>query len=54
LKSDKEYFNHILEEIIFLIRESDDLSREFFEKDQLKKRAFVRSIEIADEAVKNR
>jgi uncharacterized protein with HEPN domain len=53
LKSDKEYLDHIKEEINFVNEKSLGLSKEEFLKDDVLKRAFVRSIEIIGEAVKN-
>jgi uncharacterized protein with HEPN domain len=51
LKSNREYFNHILSEVEFLEKYAS-LSKETFLNDPALKRAFVRSIEIIGEAVK--
>ncbi len=47
-----EYIRHILDEAEFLVSNSQELSREVFLKDEVKKRAFARSIEIIGEAAK--
>ena len=47
-----EYLLHILDEADFLARASQGLDRETFWSDELAKRAFVRSIEVIGEAVK--
>lgn len=44
--SDKELFQHILDEIRFLEEETRDMSREAFLVDAKSQRAFARSIEI--------
>jgi len=51
-KYPKEFINHILDEIKYLLETSQNLSFESFLKDETLKRAFVRSIEIIGEAVK--
>ncbi len=48
-----EYLRHILDEADYLLQHSKGLTREEFLKDETVKRAFVRSIEIIGEAVKN-
>jgi uncharacterized protein with HEPN domain len=53
LKKYLSYLKHILIEIDFIIDNSKDLKYEKFIKDEILKRAFVRSIEIIGEAVKN-
>jgi uncharacterized protein with HEPN domain len=53
LKSDREYLDHISEEIHFIVEKSKYLTKENFINDDILKRAFVRSIEIIGEAVKN-
>lgn len=47
-----EYLRHILEEIEFLISRSRSLEKEDLLKDEVLKRAFVRSLEIIGEATK--
>ncbi|MCF6289824.1 MAG: DUF86 domain-containing protein [Desulfobacterales bacterium] len=47
-----EYFRHILDEIEYLLAESQSLSNEQFLKNGTLRRAFVRSIEIIGEASK--
>lgn len=51
-KSPTEYLKHILDEITFLEREVRDYSEDQFMRDELKQRAFTRSLEIIGEAVK--
>lgn len=51
--SDKELFQHILDEISFLEGEASIATKEEFLIDPKSQRAFVRSIEIVGEAVKN-
>lgn len=51
-KSPTEYLNHILDEIVFLEREIQNYTEEQFMRDELKQRAFARSLEIIGEAVK--
>ena len=53
LKSQLNYLNHILDECNFLISESESTTDEKFLIDDIKTRAFVRSIEIIGEATKN-
>jgi uncharacterized protein with HEPN domain len=48
----EEYLLHILDEADFLEREIEGLTYDAFITDEVKKRAFVRSIEIIGEAVK--
>jgi uncharacterized protein with HEPN domain len=52
-RSAREYLRHILDEAEFLRRTSAGLSQESLLRDETLKRAFVRSIEIIGEAVKN-
>ncbi len=52
-RSAREYLRHILDEAQFLQRTSVGLDRESLLRDETLKRAFVRSIEIIGEAVKN-
>jgi uncharacterized protein with HEPN domain len=47
-----EYVRHILDEIVYLMRASQGLSKERFLKDETLQRAFVRSLEIIGEASK--
>lgn len=47
-----DYLRHVLDEADYLSAESEALSHESFMTDETRKRAFVRSIEIIGEAVK--
>ena len=47
-----EFLKHIRDEINFLMDESNDVDFEQFVNDEVKKRAFSRSLEIIGEAVK--
>lgn len=51
-KSPIEYLKHILVEIDFLEREIQNYTEEQFMRDELKQRAFARSLEIIGEATK--
>lgn len=51
-KSPTEYLKHILDEIDFLEREIQGYTEDQFMRDELKQRAFARSLEIIGEAVK--
>ena len=53
MKSPKPYLEHILQECEFLIEKSREISFEDFIKDPVLMRAFVRSMEVIGEAVKN-
>jgi len=53
MKACRPYLIHILQEIEYLSGESSHLSYEEFDSDETLKRAFVRSLEIIGEAVKN-
>ncbi len=53
MKNYKEYSKHIMDEIIFIEKNSQDLTYDQFISNEILKRAFVRSIEIIGEAVKN-
>ena len=53
MKAFKPYLMHILEECEYLESSSKNLKFEDFLKDENLKRAFVRSLEIIGEAVKN-
>jgi len=47
-----DYLRHILDEAQYLIRNTKNISKKQFLKDETLKRSFVRSIEIIGEAVK--
>jgi len=47
-----EYLNHIIEELQFLQKASQNLTAEEFVHDEVLKRAFARSLEIIGEAAK--
>jgi uncharacterized protein with HEPN domain len=47
-----EYLRHILDEIEYLIKENQELSKERFLRDKTFKRAYVRSLETVGEASK--
>lgn len=51
-KSPIEYLKHILDEITFLEQEVNNYTEDQFMRDELKQRAFARSVEIIGEAVK--
>ena len=48
----RDYLQHILDESNYLIRSSSTLEKIIFLQDETLKRAFVRSIEVIGEAVK--
>ena len=48
----EEYLKHILQEVEFLLLKSRELSFDDFVKDEVKTRAFLRSLEIMGEATK--
>ena len=48
----REYLQHILDEVDFLLVQTSTLSQADFLKDDVLRRAFVRSIEIIGEAAK--
>jgi uncharacterized protein with HEPN domain len=48
-----EYLRHILDETGFLMEATQGLSKEEFLSDEMRRRAFVRSLEIIGEAVKH-
>lgn len=50
--STREFLEHILDEAKFLLDASKDVDWASFQQDEILKRAFVRSIEIMGEAVK--
>ena len=51
--SSLEYLRHILDETIYLENRAKGLNKDEFMQDETLKRAFVRSLEIIGEAVKN-
>ena len=51
-KSHNDLLHHILDEVNFLIDESNSLTEDDFVQDEKSKRAFTRSIEIIGEASK--
>ncbi len=51
-RSTVEYLRHILDEVEYLMEKTEGLNRDDFLKDDTLKRAFVRSIEVMGEAVK--
>ena len=53
MKSPKPYLKHILQECEFLMEKSKGMSFGDFIKDPVLVRAFIRSLEIIGEAVKN-
>jgi len=50
--STREYFQHILDEATYLLMSSRGLDKAAFLQDETLKRAYVRSIEVIGEAVK--
>ena len=48
----REYLQHILDEVDYVLERSHGLTREAFAQDETLKRAFVRSLEIVGEAAK--
>jgi uncharacterized protein with HEPN domain len=52
MKHEQVFLKHILEEINFLLRETENISFEEFMKNEILKRASSRSLEIIGEAVK--
>src|SRR4030042_2130407 len=53
MKHNQVFLNHILDEINFLIKETEGKKFEEFIKNEILKRACSRSLEIIGEAVKN-
>ena len=53
MKHEQVYLKHILEEVNFLTRETNELNFEEFKRNEILKRACSRSLEIIGEAVKN-
>ncbi len=51
--SAREYLQHILDETRYIIEHSQGLSQEDFVTNETLKRAFLRSLEVMGEAVKN-
>ena len=49
----REYLQHILDEVDYLLETSEQLSQAEFLKDETLRRAFVRSLEIIGEATKH-
>ena len=49
----RDYLRHILVEVEYLLDQSQTLTYEHFAADETLRRAFVRSLEIIGEAVKN-
>ena len=47
-----DYLRHVIDEADYLSEEAEGLSRDDFLTDETRKRAFVRSIEIVGEAIK--
>jgi uncharacterized protein with HEPN domain len=52
-KFPEEYLNHILDETKYLIETTNDLKEEEFSRNETLQKAFVRSLEIIGEAIKN-
>lgn len=50
--SAREYLYHILDETTYLIKSSTGLEKDSFQRDETLKRAYIRSLEIIGEAVK--
>jgi uncharacterized protein with HEPN domain len=48
----RDYLQHILDEVIFLVEQSQHLDLESFKRNEMAQRAFVRSLEIIGEATK--
>lgn len=53
MKSNEVYLGHVLDEINFLLQQTQQLSFEQFVSDEVLRRADARSFEIIGEAVKN-
>jgi uncharacterized protein with HEPN domain len=53
MKHNQVFLRHILDEITFLIKETEGIKFEEFIKNEILKRACSRSLEIIGEAVKN-
>lgn len=50
--SAREYLQHILDEILYVLNSSQGLEKSAFVQDETLKRAYVRSIEVIGEAIK--
>lgn len=53
MKDDTVFLRHMLEEVDFILRETSDVAYENLVKDEVLKRALLRSLEIIGEATKN-
>lgn len=53
MKHNEVYLKHILDEIVFLLKTTEDLDFNSFLENEMYTRAFSRSFEIIGEAVKN-
>lgn len=53
MKSDEIFIHHILDEINFLLQQTQDMTYEQFLENEIIKRASARSFEIIGEAAKN-
>lgn len=53
MKSNRIFLQHILDETVFLLKETEGVEFKKFMKDEVLKRACSRSLEIIGEAVKN-
>lgn len=53
MKHNEVYLRHILDEIIFLLKITENLNYDTFLESEIYTRAFSRSLEIIGEAVKN-
>jgi uncharacterized protein with HEPN domain len=53
MKHNEIYLKHILDEIIFLLKTTENLNYDSFLESEMYTRAFSRSFEIIGEAVKN-
>ncbi|KKU87183.1 MAG: hypothetical protein UY17_C0026G0005 [Candidatus Beckwithbacteria bacterium GW2011_GWC2_47_9] len=52
-KLPEEYLKHILDETDYLIKSAENLEEDKFSRDETLQRAYVRSLEIIGEAIKN-
>ena len=50
--SAREYLQHVLDEIAYVLKSSQGLDKAAFVQDETLKRAYVRSIEVIGEAIK--
>jgi len=53
MKDNKVFLHHIIDEMNFLLKESENLKYEQFAENEVLKRAFFRSLEVIGEATKN-